>query len=597
MAKKVLSVEVGMQQTRICEMDYVKNNPKVYSCITFDTPEGTVEDGFINDTGKFAQAMRDALDRARITTKDIVFSIASTKIANREVTIPLVKDNKIMQVITASASEYFPVDISDYALSYTIQQRINTKTEKQLVLMLLAAPNNLVRGYYSVARDMRLHVEAIDYTGNSLFQIIRKQVRKGVNMSLQINEQTTLINIIEDDKLILQRIIPYGTTAIIDTLKEHTVFGADSDKAAMELLRREKMLNMHFNEGGPSAATTGLENMSDSYGKAMLEQKGREEITESLSYLVNNFTRVLDYYNSRNSDKRIKEVILAGPGSNIRGIEELLRNEIGIDMHKLNSMFGVTFTRKANVRDFEQADYITCVGAILAPVGFTVKDVTSTVVRDGSSTPYAVGLALAVLVAAGGCAGTYFWAQSEQTRQDTLNSDIAKYSTVDETFAERDNKALQLAAVEEFYDMTVTSNDYYNDLLGELEEQLPANAVVDAISLSDDAISFSVTCNDELLSVPKLIMSLNEVEMLRDVYISAVASEGKNKNSTQVFSVTCTYRQSEIDKKRAEEEAAENAAGGVDDTTTTDDTAADGTVPATDGTVPADDVAAETGVQ
>lgn len=589
MAKKVLSVEVGMQQTRICEMDYVKNNPKVYSCITFDTPEGTVEDGFINDTGKFAQAMRDALDRARITTKDIVFSIASTKIANREVTIPLVKDNKIMQVITASASEYFPVDISDYALSYTIQQRINTKTEKQLVLMLLAAPNNLVRGYYSVARDMRLHVEAIDYTGNSLFQIIRKQVRKGVNMSLQINEQTTLINIIEDDKLILQRIIPYGTTAIIDTVKEHTVFGADSDKTAMELLRREKMLNMHFNEGGTSTtATTGLENMSDSYGKAVLEQKGREEITESLSYLVNNFTRVLDYYNSRNSDKLIKEVILAGPGSNIRGIEELLRNEIGIDMHKLNSMFGVTFTRKANVRDFEQADYITCVGAVLAPVGFTVKDVTSTVVRDGSSTPYAVGLAIAVLAAAGGCAGTYFWAQSEETRQETLNSDIAKYSTVNDTFLERDNKVLQLTAVEEFYNMTVTSNDYYNDLVGELESHLPANAVINSISLSDDAISFSVTCNDEFLSVPKLIMSLNEIEMLRDVYVSSTSTEGKNKNSTQTFSVSCAYRQTEIARKRAEEETV---TGGAEDAAATDDTAA------TDGTAATDDVAAETGVQ
>lgn len=558
MAKKVLSVEVGMQQTRICEMDYVKNNPKVYSCITFDTPEGTVEDGFINDVGKFAQTMRDALDRARITTKDVVFSVASTKIANREVTIPLVKDNKIMQVITASASEYFPVDISDYALSYTVQQRINTKTEKQLVLMLLAAPNNLIRGYYSLARDMRLHVEAIDYTGNSLYQIIRKQVRKGVNMSLQINEQTTLINIIEDDKLILQRIIPYGTTAIIDTVKEHTVFGADSDKTAMELLRREKMLNMHFNEGGSSVNTTGLESMSDSYGKAMLESKGREEITESLSYLVNNFTRVLDYYNSRNSDKRIKEVILAGPGSSIRGIEELLRNEIGIDMRKLTSMYGVTFTRKANIRDFEQADYITCVGAILAPVGFTVKDVSTVAVRDGSSTPYAVGLAFVILLAAGGCAGTYFWAQSVQSEQDNLNSQISIYEQVEQLYADRDAKILQSAAVEELYDMTNTCNDHYNELVEELEAHLPAKAVINTISLSDDSISFSVTINDELLSVPKLIMELNQIKMLRDVYVDAVASEGDKKgNSTQTLSVNCLYRPEAFEEEEAETETDE----------------------------------------
>lgn len=561
MAKKVLSVEVGMQQTRICEMDYVKNNPKIYSCITIDTPEGTVEDGFINDVGKLAQAIRDALDKSRITTRDVVFTVSSTKIANREVSIPLVKDNKIMSVITASASEYFPVDISDYALSYTIQQKINTKTEKQLVLMLLAAPNNLIRGYYSLARDMRLHVEAIDYSGNSLFQIVRRQVRKGVNMSLQINEQTTLINIIEDDKLILQRIIPFGTAAIVDTVKEHTVFGATTDKEALELLTREKMLNMHFNEG-TSTATTGLESMSDSYGKAMLEQKGKEEITESLSYLVNNFTRVIDFYNSRNSDKRIKEVILAGPGANIRGIEELLRNEIGMDMRKLSSVYGATFTRKANVRDQEQADYISCVGAIFAPVGFTVKDVTNVVVRDGSSTPYLVGMVGVIALSAIAVLGSMLWANQAQTEQDNLNQQKQMLAEVDNVYAERDAKVVQSAMIDEFYDSTLSYTSMYNELLGELEKVLPSKAVVGSLSISDDMVTFSVTADEELLSVSQLIMDMNNIEFLYNVAIDSVATEksGKAKSATQAFSVSCQFREGALDDQKANQEEKDDGA-------------------------------------
>ena len=599
MAKRVLSIEVGMQQTRICDMDNVKNNPKVYSCVTIDTPEGTVDDGFINDVSKLSSALRDALDRNHITTKEVVFSVSSTKIANREVTIPMVKDNKIMQVITASASDYFPVDISDYCLSYTIQQRINTKTEKQLVLMLLAAPNNLIRGYYSVARDMRLHVTAIDYSGNSLFQIIRKQVRKGVNMSLQINEQTTLINIIEDDKLILQRIMPYGTSSMIDTVKEHSVFGADTDKAAMELLCREKMLNMHFNEG-PATEMTGLESMSDSYGKAMLEQKGHEEITESLSFLVDSFTRVLDYYSSRNPDKRIKEVILAGCGANVRGIEELLRNEIGMDMRRLNSVYGVVFTRKSNVRDVEQAEYITCVGAIMAPVGFTVQDVTNTVVRDGSSGPYAAGMFAAIFLAAAAWAGTAFWVQSAQNEQDNLNGQIQMYAGIEEKFAQRDAKKVQADTVDEMYEMTITHNDKYNQLLEELEKHLPTSAVVETLSLAEETITFSVTANEKLLSVPTLIMELNKIPMIRDVMVDSVAVGTTNKKSqTLTYTVNCNYRGS-VSQYRSGIKLGESASDDTDDTTAADGTTAD-TAPtdttAVDGTtadaVPADTTATD----
>src|SRR5574344_2229656 len=119
-SKKILSIEIGLHTTRVCELEYGKKNPHVYNCISFDTPENVIEDGFILDKDIMANTLKAELSAAKMTNKDVIFIISSTKIANREVVIPLVPDNKIQAVIDSSASEYFPLDISEYTISYSI---------------------------------------------------------------------------------------------------------------------------------------------------------------------------------------------------------------------------------------------------------------------------------------------------------------------------------------------------------------------------------------------------------------------------------------------------------------------------------------------
>ena len=132
--KKVLSIEIGLHHTKVCELEPGKKNPHVSNCITFETPENIVEDGFILDKDLMAQTLKSQLAAAKMNVKDAIFTIASTKIANREVVIPLVQDNKIQAIIDASATEYFPLDVSEYTISYTILEKINTKEDRKSVV-------------------------------------------------------------------------------------------------------------------------------------------------------------------------------------------------------------------------------------------------------------------------------------------------------------------------------------------------------------------------------------------------------------------------------------------------------------------------------
>lgn len=103
---KVVSIEIGNIVTRICETDYKKKNPKVYKCATIPTPENSVEDGYVRDKDKLVRVLKDKLSDMGIKNKNVIFTIDSNKILSREVTIPLVAENKMLEVVTAQANDY-----------------------------------------------------------------------------------------------------------------------------------------------------------------------------------------------------------------------------------------------------------------------------------------------------------------------------------------------------------------------------------------------------------------------------------------------------------------------------------------------------------
>lgn len=131
----MLSILIGSEYTKVCEVDYKKiyknKNIRVYRSIIFDTPQGTVEDGFIKDIDSFGGELKSQLKAAKIKSDRVIFIVNSSKIANREIIIPHVKEKRIMDIIMTGASEYFPIDIDDYILSYQIIENKKSVSSKR----------------------------------------------------------------------------------------------------------------------------------------------------------------------------------------------------------------------------------------------------------------------------------------------------------------------------------------------------------------------------------------------------------------------------------------------------------------------------------
>lgn len=581
MGKKILSIEIGLHTTKVCELEAKKKNPHVINCITFDTPDNIVEDGFILDKELMAQTLKSQLAKAKMNVKDVNITIASTKIANREVVIPNIGESKIQGYIDTNASDYFPLDVSEYTISYTILEKISTKEEKKLKLLLLAAPNNLIKNIYAFAEVAGFRINAIDYIGNSAYQLLKKQVGSGVNVSVQINDQTTLVNVIENEKLALQRTIPYGAMNVVSAVLDNSVFGKTNSRDAMQLLMQESIINARLDMGGE--VNRGVPMASEDYDRVMRELRGREDVTNTIQYIMNNVNRVLDYFMSRNSDKRINAIYLTGVGANFKGIEVLFTNETGYDVKRIDNLFAVSFAKGLAV-DGNQANYLTAIGASLAPVGFVPEDARGMEKKDGNSSKimgivFGVACGLSVLMIAGSI-GSYEFANM---RQDSLKKEVEEKHYIEDIYATYAESKLSYEYAAYMYNLSSNRNYQLSQLRDMLAAVIPSNMTVKDLQSDGTTLIMNMECKPgDKYAISKLCLQLQTVPSISNPVIQSYTedtSEGVtkgHKSLAETFTVTCDYKPFDAinqelvdldDEVLAEEETTDTQ----NDTTSTDE--------------------------
>ncbi len=98
MAAKAISIEIGYSLTRVCEVDYKTKSHKIYKSFAIPTNEGMINDGVLTVSPAFVENLKNALSVNRMKAKQVVFTITSSRIASREVVIPFVKENRIVDV-------------------------------------------------------------------------------------------------------------------------------------------------------------------------------------------------------------------------------------------------------------------------------------------------------------------------------------------------------------------------------------------------------------------------------------------------------------------------------------------------------------------
>ena len=553
MNNRVLSIEIGNSFTKICEIDYKVKKPKVYKVLTVETPEGVVVDGMLQPTQEYADHLVNALGTNGIRTKRVIFTISSTRVASREVQIPNVKANKIEALVKTNANDYFPVDLTQYEIGHYLAGGLTE--EGKLRVMALAVPKALLNSYYQLAQMCGWEVECFDYSSNSLYQILRDEKTETVTMMIKIDENNTIVTVLSAGKVLLQRTVAYGVQDAIETMIASGAYAVNDPMSAVERFQKKTCLNRVLHQGDKLWEENAGRWEDEDAGNVEVTA-ARQKITSSLETLIVGVSRVIDFYDSRNGDNPIQKTFVTGLGGSFSGMSKLFTNCLERKVHTLSDMEDKIGMSKA-IRSTRPAAYISCLGAVLAPVGLIDKSQQKTkgmTVVSGTNYTFVsvavlvLGVILSIAMAVTSLT-RYFGTVAEnvalQARVEELQPAQAVYNDYLATAAQYDK-------YQYLYEYTENPNENLVEFINELEQILPSSFWTNSFSSDMEGISMSVTVEGKAAAA-RTILNIRNMESIEDVQISNITdAQNELGESAVTFSITGTYADIHADSEEAE---------------------------------------------
>lgn len=497
MEQKLLSIYVGNEVTRVCEV--VKKSATlvvVNNATEVATPTGAMDDGYLTDVPAIAEAIRGCVFGRGFSASKVIFTISSKKIANKEVVIPYVRgDKKIAAILEANSGEYFPMSTTgDFLFAHTIMETFQDVEGKKLRLTAVAAPRDLVECYYELADELRLTVEDIDYVGNSVLQLLSLQMKEGdTELVLQIEKDMTFVNVMSGKSVILQRSVPYGKNAVINSMMEIKKL---TEKEAKTLLSNRDMLDRQVTE---------------------------EEYAEAVRYLISSIGRIVEYHRSRNPDRIIDGIRVFGEGSAIAGIDDVLRQELGAQVTHFSTLQGIKAGSKSYLTSETALRYLANFGAVLNPIGLNLNrgKTKENVSKTADKILYAI-LALSIVGVVGWVTWTMIAYYGKVAEKELLETNIKAIEDVEQIKINYDNAAAAYQAVKDFADSTNSNNELVLQFITDLERILPTTMIIDGFSASGGTVAFTVTAPSKE-SVADMIVELKKLDYVQTFNIPAIA--------------------------------------------------------------------------
>lgn len=537
MAKSVVSIEIGAKQVHIAVLKLFRKKQRVRKALIFDTPENIVEDGYIMDSEAFAKVLRQEMKKAKIRNRNVAFTLSSNKIITREVTVNAVSQSKIAKMVSLGTQDYFPMDISEHAVSYFVIGQ--DKETKQSRLMLYAVPDDLIQNRYDLAKKMHKKVVSVDCVGNSLYQWMKRSSFAEISLVIQMNMMNSTITLLNNKVMGIQRTVNYGIDTFVESVLESGAFeNVSTEEEALALLQDRPVF--------ASAVAA--------------EEKDRlqEDLLDAARMITSNVARVIEYYSTKNPGISVQRIYITGVGATIPGVAEFLAEEVQLPVEVYNVTEGVKFKGRAKLLEQDGYQFFSNFGAVVDPFGLRPF---SLILREKLLYSVAGIASLCVLVIA--ALGFVIWVTHGEIKEEEkiraeLSQAIAGLEGIEGLEARSVSSENALLAAKEADAMTIRESELLSQVISDLEKVLPSRSIVYSLSFNENnlMINFATVTKEE---AAELLIQLKSLPYFENVQIAGIVETvNTTTHLTEVaFTVNCSLAYVE-ETETTETEVQEN---------------------------------------
>jgi type IV pilus assembly protein PilM len=345
----MISIDIGTHAIKIVVGKTKKNNVTIYDAFTIPTPAEAYRDGYIKNKETLKKVIHNILSKYKIKAKEAICSVESSTTITRELILPHAKPEELGEMVRFEIEQYLPIRFDEYLIEYKILEEFQEDNIKKLRVLVVVLPKEIVEGYLSLIRRLKLkpiildiHANAIARTFGSNFMIngTKYELDKTVTL-IDIGYEYMNIAIIDKGILRFNRLVQQGGKDVDTNI---------ANAFNLSLMDAEKR---KFEHGD-------LEKYVESYSSANMLN---ELIQSNVDVWIQEIERIFQYYTSRERGNRIDEIYLYGGSSNIPNLATYINSRINIPTFKIDTMSNIKVEKKKG--QINLGDYINAISALI----------------------------------------------------------------------------------------------------------------------------------------------------------------------------------------------------------------------------------------
>ena len=257
-------------------------------------PPDAIADGVIKDPAVVVEAIKEAVAKAGITSREVAIGVAGRDVITKKVQLPEVPSKDLRGAVELEAEHHIPFPFEEVFLDYHVVSR----RDGVLQLIVVAVKKSKVSEYVAVVENAGFNPVIVDVDTFALgnqFELNHPAEAGETTALVDIGAAVMKTNVIQRGESIFARDVPFGGSQFTQAI-------ADRLKTTFEQAERAKL-------GRPTDIAT------DAIVPAL------EAASRQLSLEVR---RTFDYFSSMWDSEHIGRVVMSGGAARLSGLAEFL---------------------------------------------------------------------------------------------------------------------------------------------------------------------------------------------------------------------------------------------------------------------------------
>ena len=302
-----IGVDIGSAAIKIVELsgdgETAEGGGTARAAASASTPAGALEEGRITNAQAVGRTLRELVQGAGVRTRRAVAAVNGQVALMREVRMPQLPPNEIRQAARFEVERYLPYPIAEVTFDTVVLGESKENGNNRVDVLVVAARTDVLRQHAAVLQAAGLEPVVVEVEPLAVVRAVASGATADqVTACIHLGSSVTMILVAEGQVPRVIRTVAFGTTQLLEAAASH--LGATGDAPDVLHARLAAAVN---GDGAP-----GL----------------REAIDDSLSSLVTEIRRSLEYYGGRYRAVVPDRVVVTGGGAALPGVAASLTSAL-----------------------------------------------------------------------------------------------------------------------------------------------------------------------------------------------------------------------------------------------------------------------------